>query len=323
MKHHLPRFARGAMVAGSLFMFACGGGDDNETPDGGTTTEPSYTGTYNHYVTNSFKVGMNASEARSYGFALDNEPPMLDNQIGATLANFGAQLMLDAEIAVALSMGEFIILHSVRADDLTSDSSVSWQVFLGEPKMNPVFDGSGEFTVQASSPTTARLGGSISGGKFTTNPAYARELQLDLSLAAGQAPLRVTLQSPRIEATINATTCSGKLGGAIKVADLDTNIIPFLANQMNAYVAPCREGNTAGCTSNHNIVLGLFDTNNDKTITAAEVKDNDIVKGILAPDVDVLKADGTPGTDGMKESVSIGMGFGCVKASFTAPGEGS
>jgi hypothetical protein len=320
---HLNRIAVGALLAGSLSLVACGGGDDVDgTPDAGGNNNNVTTGTYNHYVTNSVKVGATASEADSYGFALDDKPPTRDNQIGKTLANFASQLMIDAEIDEALKLGQFVILHSVRADALDADPSVSWQVFIGEPKTSPVFDGTGTFTVNATAPT-GKLIGSITGGKYTATPGT---VSLALSLSSDQAPLQVTLNGARIEANITATGCTnGKIGGAVKVADLENNIIPFLAMQLDAQVGKdtgCRDDLNM-CETTTRLLLGIFDTDQNRIITVAEVKANDAVKGVLAPDVDVLKADGTLGTDGTPDSVSIGLGFGCAKGVFTAPGEGT
>jgi hypothetical protein len=42
-----------------------------------------------------------------------------------------------------------------------------------------------------------------------------------------------------------------------------------------------------------------------------------------SPDLDLLDASGkfNPGQDGVKDSYSMGLGFTCVPAKFTAPGD--
>ena len=214
MKHSVLRIAYGALAAACLSLGACGGSDDGGTPDGGTTggadaggtvQEPTYTGTYNHYVTNLVKVGANAGEAGNYGFAFDDLTPTMDNRIGTILGTFAGQLGLDAEIKGALDMGTFIILHSVRADTLASDTSVQWSVFLGDAKANPDFtSGNGMFTVKTGT-TASKVGGATATSKFTTNPSFVTTLKLELSLSTMGQPLAVTLVAPRIEATSRAT----------------------------------------------------------------------------------------------------------------------
>ena len=67
-------------------------------------------------------------------------------------------------------------------------------------------------------------------------------------------------------------------------------------------------------------MLDLFDTNDDFTITADELRANAIITAVLAPDLDLTTADGIAGRDGVKESVSLGLGFTAKNASFTPAG---
>ncbi len=320
MKLFSSRLAYGALIAGALSLSACGGDDDggNGTPDA-APNNTTFTGTYHHYVTNSVKFGASVSEANSFGFDLDGKSPTSDNLIGRTIATFAGQFDIDTAIAEALTEGEFIILHSVRADALAADPSVSWQVYLGDPKPSPDFTGNGTFTVAADSPTAAKLSGAIAGGSYTAQPGT---LTLEISITPDGEPLRVELHAARIQATITDTTCSGKIGGAIKHADLDQSIIPFLADQFDARIM-ADEGchgapNTNNCDETSKILLTVFDINpKNQIITAAEVKESAAVS-VLSPDVDLLPEQGPSNA---AESVSIGLGFTCVKATFTASGE--
>lgn len=323
--------AFGAVFAAAVALTGCGGGDDVDPgtgADAGGNNGTATTGTFNHYVTSEIKVGGSVTEATSFGLDLDGKSPANDNVVGKALQQFGglAMITFDTEIADALNAGSFIILHSVRADALTADTTVSWQVYLGDPKPScegdpSCFNGNGSFTLKAGGPTTAKLNGAISGGNYTAQPG---NLSLELSLVSGSDPLRVNLIGAKIESSITATTCSGRLGGAIKQTDLDTTIFPFIAAQIQLRVAAEPSCLTvppgSACPSSIKTLLTVLDTSpKNGMVSSAEVKG--VVGAILAPDLDLLKADGTAGTDGVAESVSLGLGFKCAKATFTAPGE--
>jgi hypothetical protein len=59
------------------------------------------------------------------------------------------------------------------------------------------------------------------------------------------------------------------------------------------------------------------------SISLAETENNVLLKLALSPDLDLLDAAGqfNPRQDGIKDSFSVGLGFTCVPAGFTAPGE--
>jgi hypothetical protein len=138
------------------------------------------------------------------------------------------------------------------------------------------------------------------------------------------------------------------LGGAITNEELNTSVIPGIQTLMNNSIkddgpdglhpTACNasgdtcpnamNGDTTSCdvdrkicvSSTSKTVLNLFDGDKDHVITEAEIKDNTLIKALLAPDVDLL--DGTtfkPLTDGVKDSLSVGIGFTCKNAVFTNP----
>jgi hypothetical protein len=325
MKHNSLGFwnpAVFAVPAAILFasLAACGGDDGggDTTPDAGGSAN---TGTYYHYATSQLKVGTSANEANSFAFDLDGVAGK-DNSLGGVLAGLNSQLMIDMAIQAALTDGDFVILHSLRADDLTTDSTASWQIFLGDPQAAPKYDGTGTFTVASNSPTTAKLSGAIAAGKYLGGPG---SVTLSLSLIPGEAPLQIQINAARIEANVSATGCtSGRIGGAIKADTLSTQVVPLLASQLDARIAAdagCREDINM-CEASNKLILDFFDTSpKDRMITRTELEANPLVMAILMADVDVLNAAGQAGTDGTKESVSIALGFTCVKGTYTAPGE--
>ena len=54
---------------------------------------------------------------------------------------------------------------------------------------------------------------------------------------------------------------------------------------------------------------------------AVKLRENDLISSLLAPDVDLLDADGkfNPRTDMVNDALSLGIGFTGVGGSFTAP----
>ena len=81
---------------------------------------------------------------------------------------------------------------------------------------------------------------------------------------------------------------------------------------------PCCDEGSTGET-----LVDLFDEepepSGDCTITLDELKNNDLISSLLAPDVDLFDADGNfnPRQDMVKDSLSLGVGFSAVGAVFT------
>src|SRR5262245_35860108 len=146
------------MRVSALPMIACfalaGCGSDNETTtadaglnvpdaraaDAGSTSSGGFT----HYVSPSLKLGKTSNEAYGYAFDLDGDGQE-DDQIGGLLALLASNLDADGRLDAAVKAGTIILLHSLRADSLTSDSTVNWRVLVGSAKPNPDYTGSGSF----------------------------------------------------------------------------------------------------------------------------------------------------------------------------------
>jgi len=64
----------------------------------------------------------------------------------------------------------------------------------------------------------------------------------------------------------------------------------------------------------------------DGAITAAELENNNLIRSLFTPDVDLLDANGTfqenpARRDGLKDALSVGVHFTCAPAAFAVPGE--
>lgn len=264
------------------------------------------------YVTDSLKIGRTAAEAASYALDLNNDGRP-ENGLGSVFATLSNQLRFDDQIATSLQAGDVVILHSLRADSLDRDRAASWKVYLGTPQPNPVLTGGGTFAIDPAAPTSDKLMGAISSGLFAGGPG---RVSLRLGLVPAHPPIELRLAAARIQANCTAAGCTGKLGGGISRFEVDTVIIPALAAAMQAVIDADPTCGPSSCTGTPRLFLDLFDANGDFTITAEELRANFLIMAVLAPDVDLFDASGSPGQDGIRESLSLGLGFTAKSAIF-------
>ncbi len=203
----------------------------------------------------------------------------------------------------------------------------------------------------------AYVAGTITNGHFVGGPG---SLRVALPFGCDNI-VWVDLVGARMQADLTDASCSGKLGGAISKVEVDETVIPALTAAMNTMVAKCPsphectgEARTllelfdigvacvsnAGCPADATMCMpagskmkctcGLDacggELTADGVITVEEMLANPLIKALFAPDVDLLDHDGAfqedpHKRDGVKESMSLGVGFTCVKASYDAPGE--
>jgi hypothetical protein len=174
---------------------------------------------------------------------------------------------------------------------------------------SPAFDGSDKFALDSATPLNSPIIGSLTNGHFSGGPGAAR---IRMFLLGQQ--VEVNLVGVRLESDLSANGClDGKLGGGVTVEEFRSKILPAIADGLNLVI---KENNTAATT-----LLQIFDSNNDKKITAQELENNPILMIAVSPDMDLLDSAGkfNPGQDGTKDAYSIGLGFTCVPADFTVP----
>jgi len=269
-----------------------------------------------HYVMSSIKFGATADEARSFGFDLDGDGKV-DNALGATVTAVAGLtgLVVDAMLEAALTAGSVILLDALHADNVTDDPSADWQIFLGDSIPNPdLTSGNGGFTVAATSPTDGILTGSLTAGQFAGGPS---QIAIALAFVEGRPPIHLHLIAAHVQTDVTEAGCTGgKLGGGIPETDVHAQLIPGVADILNAYIAA--HPGSGGVA----IILGFFDGKDGSMkngmVEAAEIEASAFAN-LFGPDVDLLDADGQPGHDGVKDSLSLGLGFACTKAVFTEP----
>jgi hypothetical protein len=325
----------------SASLIACGGGGDDDDDGGNQTVDP--TGTNSQYVMSEILLPTTAAQANQYGLNLDgDEQGRPDNALGqilSTLANQSGDVDLQGAIDEQVADGSIIILANIKATALTMASGVGVWIFLGaNPSPAACTDvndmtcgkhltGSASFDLDAASPTDALLVGQIVGGKLNAGPG---NVTIQISLVEGGDSLTLNLIGARLEiGSVSATgLMSGKLGGAVTDADLQNNILPalndILADTINEdCTGTATSTDACGCAegATGRTLLDLFDEDDTCDVTLQELKDNSLISSLLAPDVDLLDGSGNfnPRSDGVKDSLSLGLAFTGVGATFTNP----
>ena len=302
---------RSVVAVVSIALMGCGA-DPVEGP------EPVTSGTYHHYVTSALRLPSSAELQREYGLDLNPEVDPAgkpDNQLGNVFVALTSSSSADLQGVLdgAVADGQLVLLHSVRADALAGDSSVSWQVFVGADRAAPpAFDGSDRFELGSSVASEPVLGG-IRKGSFAANGPG--RITVELAVSATQPPIVLDLIAARVEATVDAATCTGRLGGAITQQQLDTALLPAVVRMMNDAIdrdEGCPEACKAGTSAA--LIIEVFDKDKSGSITLGELQQSSIIQTLLAPDLDLDQ-------DALPESISLGLGFDCVAASFDVAAE--
>lgn len=339
----LPVFVLAMTLSASLV--ACGGGsgdDDGDDDDVSSVVDPA--GTDSTYIVDNLVMPTSASQATQLGLNLDgDELGRIDNALGQIMAALagaaGEGFDINATIEESVTSGTLLLLIRLKATALTTARGVGMWVYLGdnpspEPcddPQNPTpetcgnhLDGNGSAEVAADSPTDALVVGDMVASRFTSGPGT---LSLELALTDG-APITVELIGARAVATVSADgsgISDGILAGAITDADLQNEVLPAVHAAVNVSVTDDCTGTVPDCCEDGSTgatIVGLFDTNPaDCTVSLDEIKNSNLIKSLLTPDVDLLDAGGNynPLSDGEKDSLSLGVGFSATTGTYTIP----
>ncbi len=338
----------------SLGTIACGGGGDDDDDITQPPVDP--TGANYKFVMDALKMPTTPSQAQSYGLVLDgneqNRPNNALGQILSTLAN-SADMDLQSAVDTQVMAGDIIILMNMQATSLTTATGVGNWVFLGsDPSPAPCLsdtdevcgqhlDGNGSFGIDSASPQDALISGQLVAGQFTGGPG---KVTIQISLVEGSdSAITVDLLGARMKVasvTEDGMT-DGVLGGAVTKKDLDEQIMPTLHDILTDTMdrdctgvatdtdeCGCEEGSTG------RMLLDLFDEygatpedDPDCQVTLEELMNNSLISSLLAPDVDLLdcpsedsdpsECDFNPRKDGVKDCLSLGIGFDTVKGDFS------
>lgn len=268
-----------------------------------------------HFVTNKLMVPTTKEQTQTFALNLDGDSQQVtDNLFGSLitlLLSTSPELKLQPAVDEAVNAGQMLMLHVVQAGDPLNSPSASWSIFQGETSQSaPKFDGSDSFTVApAAVLSDSLIPGSITNGHFAGGPGTARVQMALLGL-----PVEMDLIGVRLEADVSEAGCTnGKLGGGVAADEFRAILIPALVDGLNSVIEADK---TAAGT-----ILPVFDADQSGSISIAEVQNNVLLQLATSPDLDLLDASGNfnPRQDGVKDAISVGLGFTCVPAVFTAP----
>jgi hypothetical protein len=299
-----------------LLLAACAALKPTPTQPAPTAKVLPATGIQYHFVTNKLMLPTTQEQTQAFALNVDGDSQHnLDNKFGELLTLLTSAtpgLELQSTLDQAVNSGQLVTLHVVKADDSLNDPSVLWSLFLGQKTQSaPSFDGSDQFLLDSGTPSDSSIVGSLTNGHFTGGPGSAR-VQVFL---LGQL-VDVDLIGVHLETDLSAQGCAnGKLGGGVTVEEFHSKLLPAIADGLNQII---KEDKAVA-----NTLLPIFDADQNGTITIQELENNPILMIAVSPDLDLLDASGqfNPGQDGVKDSYSIGLGFTCVPATFTAPGD--
>lgn len=257
------------------------------------------------YVVDRVLLPVSSTQATQYGVDLNGDGKV-DNRFGTLLAALGSQgFDVQGTLDSAMSSGALVTLLSIetKTKNMKNAKKVRVRLFRGLP---------GTTTVDGSAPSTELK------AKIVKKVLVPKPGTVHLAFPAllpGRPSITFDLVQGRILGTCKANGCTnGRLVGGIPSVELDQLLVPEIGAALRAVVArdcpttppdPCTSG-TPGAQ-----LLSLFDANHDGTISDDEVRGNAIIKGLLAPDVDLI------GGDGVADSLSVGVAFTAHGADVT------
>lgn len=321
----------------SLMAFAATGcgGDTAATGCG----KDSAKGTAIKYVTSDVAL---PSGTMTFGIDIDGNGKA-DNQLAKITGVIGSQFDLAGPVTKAVKDGDLLIGMAVTAENLTDACASVSASLLKKPANPPKLDGTDTLMVDAGQMTANLFGGigpagSTTAGNLSTvlppkqTADNVQKIQLNIPLAGGILPLAIA--GAHVQGTVNANgIMSGQIHGVISKADVDSKVIPAIAQVLTDLINKDPNGSSA------KTVIQLFEDMNNPVskmkcavakdccatnpatckIIAEEVKGQALIGSFLAPDVQVFDSAGAwkpvaGGTD--KNGLSVGLGFTAVKATF-------
>ena len=288
------------------------------------------------YVWNGVVVPLQRSQ-----YALDlNGDGRVDNQFGNLFgALAGQNLDVQNDATQAVTSGQSLTLIDAHADDFSNDACAASDVEAANAMTSPDFSGAGHFTVDAAA-MPGHFAGMFVAGTFSSLPlpsSATTPVDMTFELPLLGAIIGVQLVGAHVQYTraADGTITGGQLNGAIRNADMQNVVIPALAASLTAQVQITPLGPrqmellaifdyggksdpscAAGTCKNPN---GTCAVKGDHKIDICEVATAGLIQNVLAPDVQMFDANGTyhPSADNtQKDSLSIGLGFSAVPATF-------
>lgn len=302
------------LIAISGALVGCGGGGSTSSGQNSTVDGTNV----KSYATSAVTLPASSS---AFAWDLDGDGTA-DDRLGSIVGVLALAGDPQTTVTASVTSGSLLFLMQETSTDATQQSAKDAGVKFSlatTPATPPKYDGTDTFTASGS---PAQFYGNITAGTFTSNdPAHstaAVDLTVQLALVDGAPPLNLPITAGRITFNTSADgtkITGGQVNGAIKKTDVDGTVIPAVASLLTAKIAACKAATPTACAT-----YTMFDTNMDGTVTATEIEANPTLSSFLAPDVQLFDAAGNykPTPNGStKDSLSVGLGFSGVDATFT------
>ena len=289
-------------------------------------------GDHHPYAIDALSIPTTAAEGQALGLDVDGDGDV-DNQLGAIVALLSSNgADINATVTEQIDRGELIHLADLQVQDLDNAESSALYVWTGaNPQPEPCLGatdtvcrqhllGNGSFDVTATAPAEAMIFGDVvtwhySGSRGTVT--------IEIPLFISDAALTLQMIDARAEVDLSESQLTdGRLAGAVTDEYIQAEVLPQLVTVLGVLVAEDCTGTAPDCCiagTDGETVLGYFDTDDSCTVSLAELQDSILLDSVLAPDVDLLDEEGLSGSDGVLDSVSLGVGFTAVRASYEIP----
>jgi hypothetical protein len=289
-------------------------------------------GPHHPFVIDSIAIPVSNAEAQIMGLDVDGNGDV-DNQLGAIVALLEANgADINLTVRQQIDRGELIHLADLQATAFDTADDSALYIWKGANPVPPAclddldtvcrrhLDGNGSFDVATPDPEDAMIFGGITGGHYSGSRGV---IVLEVPLFVSDTALTLQLIDARAEVDVAETALTtGKLAGAVTDRYIQDSLIPQLETVFAALTDRDCAGVDPDCCipdSDGDIVVGLFDTDGSCTISLTELQDSVLLDSLLAPDVDILDEEGLSGSDGVLDSLSLGVGFTAIPATFEIP----
>lgn len=269
------------------------------------------------YLTKTLTLPQTPQQADAFGRDIDGDGGR-DNQLGQIFTSLiqasGSTVDLTTATQEAVTAGGIVMLHSLRTPSISNTKNATWQVWFGKPVLDPpAFDGTDVFTLFSGQPHSAKIAATIKNHSVQTSPGT-----IPFRMDFGSGPFVLHLKKARVFTKCFRAGClNGRINGGIPAGEIETRLSVKLLEWVNqAIAADCPGPDVESCAAESigEVLVGLFDDDQDLVVSLGEWNENSLVQTLLRPDLNLVKGDGVPG-----DHLSVGFGFTTVKAKLKRP----
>jgi hypothetical protein len=330
-----------------LSFAACG------SSSGGDCT-PGAGGSTGKYVADTLTVPADRTTF-SYDLVGSGRPENQLGIIMGALSTNGLNPQTGVDMALMSGQVVLLLSENSADSSFSSDTCASASVQNGKSTTTPPTAGA-TYTTDPSATGGTFAGPITGGTFASAPSATTKKpvtMSLELPLVANSDPLKLTVYGAHVQFHADGTKVTGGvLNGAIKSTDVNNVIIPKVTDLLNNKLTADKGmmtstdmsiltlfdnggqatgmpatgcSDTGGCTAacqnpmSASVRPCMCAVSGDQAIDVCEVATSTVIKSVLAPDVQMFDASGNYAPNPnptMKDSLSLGIGFTAIKASF-------